>query len=214
MRHIITHAVTAAPRQWLAAFAAMVCALILASCATTRLDTQWSNPEFAGRKMSGKILVVGVSRDETLRRLYEDELAAQLTTRGLATIRSYEVLPGPLVMDGTNAILKAARDANAAAVLSSAVVAREHVERVISEPTPSFGSRFSGWYVYYWPYAYARTEVRAFDRYTVGTSLTDVATGKITWSARTQTENVDHAAREVKALARVIMNALNQSNML
>lgn len=197
--------------KWLTA---MLIALALANCATTRLDTQWSNPEFAGRKMSGKMLVVGVSRDETLRRLYEDELAAQLSARGVATVRSYEVLPGPLVMDGTNAILKAARDAGAATVLSSAVVAREHVERVISEPTPNFGSRFGGWYMYYWPYAYTRTEVRAFDRYTVGTSLTDVSSGKIAWSARTQTENVDHAAREVKALARVIMNALNQSNML
>jgi hypothetical protein len=196
------------------AFAILICALLAAGCATTRLDTQWSNPEFAGRKVSGKMLVVGVSRDETLRRLYEDELASQLNARGVSATRSYEVLPGPLVMDGTNAILKAAREANATTILSSAVVAREHVERVISEPTPSFGSRFSGWYVYYWPYSYARTEVRAFDRYTVGTSLTDVASGKIVWSARTQTENVDYAAREVKALARVIMTALSQSNML
>lgn len=214
MQTRIIHCSTMPPSGLMAVFIAMVAALVLASCATTRLDTQWSNPEFAGRKLSGKMLVVGVSRDETLRRLYEDELAAQLTARGVSTVRSYEVLPGPLVMDGTNAILKAARDTGAATVLSSAVVAREHVERVISEPTPSFGSRFGGWYMYYWPYAYTRTEVRAFDRYTVGTSLTEVSSGKIAWSARTQTENVDHAVREVKALARVIMNALNQSNML
>jgi hypothetical protein len=194
--------------------AAVLCAMFVSGCATTRLDTQWSNPEFAGRKITGKTLVVGVSRDETLRRLYEDELAAQLNARGVTTVRSYEVLPGPLVMDGNNAILNAARQADAAMVLSSAVVAREHVERVISEPTATFGSRFSGWYVYYWPYAYTRTEVRAFDRYTVGTSLTDVATGKIAWSARTQTENVDHAAREVKALARVIIDALKKSDVL
>ncbi len=188
--------------------------LMLASCATTHLDSQWSSPDFASNKVTGKLLVVGVSRDDTVRRLYEDEMATQLANRGLATVRSYELIPGPLVLGGNTALLKAARDAGANMILASVVVSREHVDRVISDPMPRYGMNFDGWYGYYWPYAYVRTEVRSFDRYTVGTSLTDVATGKIAWSARTQTENVDHVDREIKAFASVIVTALVKGGKL
>jgi hypothetical protein len=189
-------------------------ALFIAGCATTHLDSQWSSPDFANNKITGKLLVVGVSRDDTVRRLYEDEMTIQLANRGLTTVRSYELIPGPLVLDGNTALQKAARDAGANMILSSVVVAREHVDRVISDPMPRYGMNFDGWYGYYWPYAYVRTEIRSFDRYTVGTSLTDVATGKIMWSARTQTENVDHVDREIKAFATVIVNALAKGGKL
>jgi hypothetical protein len=188
--------------------------LMLASCATTHLNSHWSSPDFANNKITGKLLVVGVSRDDTVRRLYEDEMTAQLASRGLTTACSYELIPGPLVLGGNTALLKAARDAGANMILSSVVVAREHVDRVISDPMPRYGMNFDGWYGYYWPYAYMRTKIRSFDRYTVGTSLTDVATGKIMWSARTQTENVDHVDREVKAFATVIVNALTKGGKL
>jgi hypothetical protein len=189
-------------------------ALLIAGCATTHLDSQWSSPDFANNKITGKLLVVGVSRDDTVRRLYEDEMTTQLASRGLTNVRSYELIPGPLVLGGNTALLKAARDAGANMILSSVVVAREHVDRVISDPMPRYGMNFDGWYGYYWPYAYVRTEIRSFDRYTVGTSLTDVATGKIMWSARTQTENVDHVDREIKAFASVIVTTLVKGGKL
>jgi hypothetical protein len=195
-------------------FLAALFALLIAGCATTHLDSQWSSPDFANNKITGKLLVVGVSRDDTVRRLYEDEMTTQLASRGLTNVRSYELIPGPLALGGNTALLKAARDAGANMILSSVVVAREHVDRVISDPMPRYGMNFDGWYGYYWPYAYVRTEIRSFDRYTVGTSLTDVATGKIMWSARTQTENVDHVDREIKAFASVIVTTLVKGGKL
>jgi hypothetical protein len=193
---------------------AALCALLISACTTTHLDSQWSNPDFANNKITGKLLVVGVSRDNTVRRLYEDEMTAQLASRGHSTVRSYELVPGALVFGGNAALLKAAQDAGAKMILSSVVIAREHLERVISEPIPRYGGNFNGWYGYYWPYAYVRTEVRSFDRYTVDTSLTDVESGKIMWSARTQTENVDHVDREIKAFTTVIVAALAKGGKL
>ena len=37
----------------------------------------WSSPEFAGRTVTGKMLVVGVTQDETVRRLYEDAMVVR-----------------------------------------------------------------------------------------------------------------------------------------
>ena len=138
----------------------------------------------------------------------------QLAARGVTTVRSHELIAGPLLADGTDALLKAARGTGATTLLASAVIDRQHVERVISEPMLLYGNNFNGWYGYYWPVTYTRTEVRSFERYTVGTSLTDVVTGKIIWSARTQTENVDYVDREIKAFAKVIIDALAKGGRL
>jgi hypothetical protein len=182
--------------------------LMMSGCAATSVDSQWSNPDFAGRKLTGKVLIIGVSRDDTVRRLYEDEMAAQLATHAVATTRSHEIVTGTLMLDSTGALMKAAKSVGATAILSSVVVDRQHVERVVAEPLPMYGYDFGRWYGFYWPYAYSRNEVRSFERYTITTSVTDVATGKIIWSARTETESSDQVDREIKPFVTVITKAL------
>ena len=199
-------------------FLTVLVALVISGCATTHVDSQWLSPDFAGRKLTGKLLVVGISRDDTVRRLYEDEMSAQLAVRKIETARSYELIAGPLVSNGPDALMKAGREVNANLILTSVVVSREHVDRVVSEPMPPMltltRSNYDSWYGYYWPYAYVRTEVRSFDRYTVITSLSDAATGKIMWSASTQTDDVDRVDREIKMFATVIIKALSKADLL
>lgn len=164
---------------------AIIVAAIVANCATTQLDSQWASPEFTGTKLQGKVFIVGISNDDMVRRLYEDEMAAQLQTRGLSTMRSYDIIVAPLDKNGSDSVLKEARASGANMILSSAVIAREQVKNIVSEPIQGLGydNGFGGWYSYYWPiYANSpsiRTEVSQYNRYTIRTSLTDTATGKI-----------------------------------
>ena len=51
----------------------LLLALLLAACAATTVDGTWTRPETAGRRIEGPVLVVGVARDETVRRIYEDD---------------------------------------------------------------------------------------------------------------------------------------------
>jgi len=187
-------------------------ALLLAACASIRFDAEWSNPELAAYKIGGKVLVVGLTRDDTARRLYEDALTAQLTTRGTAAVQGYESFAGPPSQDGNRPILQAARRIGAGAILTSAVVGHEHVERVIVDPFPRRSAFFDAWYGDYWPYVHS--EVRIAERYVIGTSLTDVGTGKVVWSARTTVEASDNPAREINALAKAIVDNLVAKGML
>jgi hypothetical protein len=198
-------------RRWLAM---ILTALALAGCASTRLDAQWTSPEIAGRRIEGKVLVVALTRDETVRRLYEDEMAARLAARGVAPIRSYTVLAGPLTADASAAVLAAARGAGATAVLSSALLGQERAQRVIVEPLPAWAWGYGGWFDHYWSFAYTRTEVRTFERYVAGTSLTDVASGKLLWTARTHTDAPANIEREIRAFAAVIVDALSAAGLL
>ena len=199
---------------------ATIAVAILASCATTQLDSQWANPDFAGNKLKGKVFIVGISNDDMVRRLYEDEMAAQLQIRGLTILRSYEVIAAPLDKNGSDTLVRAAREGGANLILSSAVVAREQVQNIVSEPMQGLGydNGFGGWYSFYWPlYGNApsiRTQVSQYNRYTIRTSLTDTATGKIIWSARTQTDDVQSLNREVKAFVKVIVDTMTKSAVL
>jgi hypothetical protein len=190
-------------------------ALLVAGCATTRVDVLWSNPDFAARKVEGKILVVGLTRDQAMRRVYEDELVAQFGQRGIAAMRSYEVIQGVFGADGTKTILDAARREGAVAVLSSAVVGHEHVTRVIvDEPPAQWYGMYEGWYRYYWPHLYRRAEVQVTERYLAGTTLIDVASGKIRWSARTHTDAGGNVERDIKDFASVVIETLGKNGML
>lgn len=207
-------------KKAICALFAIIAATIFASCGTTQLDSQWASPEFTGSKLQGKVFIVGISNDDIVRRLYEDEMAAQLQARGLGTMRSYDVIAVPLDRNGSDGVLRAARENSANMILSSAVIGREQVKNIVSEPIQGLGydNGFGGWYSYYWPF-YAnsssiRTEVSQYNRYTIRTSLTNTATGKIMWSVRTQTDDVQSLNREVKAFVKVIIDAMTKNAVL
>ncbi|MGL6108953.1 MAG: hypothetical protein ACRC2B_02520, partial [Rubrivivax sp.] len=57
----------------------IACALVLAGCAApTVVNTQWSNPQYAGKPPMRSILVMGITKDPTNRRNFEDQMVAQL----------------------------------------------------------------------------------------------------------------------------------------
>jgi hypothetical protein len=208
------HAKHVSPRcalAWLALVVALL--LLLAACASTRVESQWRHPEASSYRLSGRVLVVGVTRDATARRLYEDAMAAELAARGVTAVRSYDVMAGDLPNDNGAALTAAAQRSSAAAILSSALVAHEQIERVILDPTPQWRASYVGWYGHYWDLV-RRVEVRTYERYVASTSLTEVTTGCIMWTARTLTESPGAMEHEVKVFAQVIAKALAEAALL
>jgi hypothetical protein len=81
-------------RRFRSATLALTAVAVLAGCASTRLETEWRDPQYTGPPLVGnKVLVVCRVPDETLRRVCEDQWAMQLGTRGVTALRSYS-LPG------------------------------------------------------------------------------------------------------------------------
>lgn len=194
---------------------AFCAAALLAGCASTKVDVAWTNPEFASRRLEGKVLVVGLTHDETMRRVYEDEMVARLTVRGVSAIRSYEVVQGLFGADGNRAILDAARRQGAGAVLTSAVVGHEHIARMtIDEPVTLWQGMYEGWYGHYWPYLYRRAELRVTERYLASTTFIDVASGKIRWTARTHTDASSNVENDIKDFAGVVLDTIGKAGLL
>ena len=63
-----------------------------AGCSNTELQGSWMSPKFNGPKYAS-FVVMGVSRETTLRRAAEDAFAGQLAARGVRAVPSYNIFP-------------------------------------------------------------------------------------------------------------------------
>ena len=144
--------------------AALLAAAIVAlsGCASTALNAQWVNPQ-AGNKLPVKsVMVMGINRDSTARRIYEDAMVAQLSARGIKAVQSYKSVPeeGPAEQQKIQAAVAAA---GADSVLISRTVSVTNEVRVspgyVAGPPWGFGwPGFYGYYHSYWSAAYAFPE--------------------------------------------------------
>lgn len=188
----------------------------LAGCASTTLDGSWTSPEFAGKRIDAPVLVVGLARDDTLRRIYEDEMVARLTARGARATQSHALVPGSLGSDAHERLAAAARKAGMRYLLSTAVIGQDREVVVTQDPIWWGGAYgYRSWYGYYWGMAYpVRTDVRAYNVYVAQTSLTDLNTDRIEWAARTRTVETSNIQREVRAFVDVILEAMDKAGLV
>jgi hypothetical protein len=188
----------------------------LVACASTTLDGSWTRPEMAGKRLSDPVLVVGIARDETVRRLYEDAMAERLGALGVKASASHSLLPGALGRESFERLTEAARRSGARHMLSTAVIDRDVEVSVTPDPMLYGGwAGYRGWYGHYWGFAYpARTDVRTYNVYVAQTSLTDVASDRIDWTARTRTTDPADVESEVKAFVDVIIGAMAKSGLV
>jgi hypothetical protein len=194
----------------------VVLALVLGACAATTVDGTWTRPESAGQRIEGTVLVVGVARDETVRRIYEDDMTAKLAARGIKSLRSYEVVPGALNRDDHERLLQTARSAGARYLLSTAVIGVEVEQAVYQDPWPYPGLvGYRGWYGAYWGMSWPmRVDVRTYHVYVAQTALTRTDIDRIDWAARTRTTAPTSVERETRAFVDLILGALARDGLI
>jgi len=69
----------------------MLVALLVAACSSTTMSGSWSDPALA--KKVKNVYIIGISKDETRRRIFEDTFGRQLSSQGIKTFSSYRDLP-------------------------------------------------------------------------------------------------------------------------
>ena len=168
---------------------------LMCSCSTTTLSGSWRNPDY--QKTVTRIYIVGVSRQETQRRIFEDEFGRQLQSHGIMTVSSYKDLDN--VKDvGQEFIMDKVR-ANGADALLITRILNKRTEEVV-HPGRIYGYNYDPWYYprpYYRNYRdyyerrydmlYEPATVSRFKVITLESNLYDAATGELIWSAQLET---------------------------
>lgn len=195
----------------------MLLAMLLAGCASSRINAQWSDPQFAGQPPRGaKVLVACQAADPTLRRICADRMAARLAALGAVPVPAPD---GSDAIDGAApneaALLMAARQAGALALwrtqLAPSVMA--------VAPAPSIGigiGGFGGGYrsggsVGFGVSAPLGGGGPAETGYGASASLIDVASGRLMWSASASAPPSSDVAQQLAELAALLLDAARQA---
>jgi len=192
----------------------------LSACATsTALNAQWVNPQAGNRLPVKSVMVMGINRDSTARRIYEDAMVAELGARGIKAVQSYKTMPadGPAEQQ---AIQSAVAGVGADAVLISRTVSVSNEVRVtpglVAGPPWGFGwPGFYGYYHGFWSAAYAvPPSVYSVQNVLVDTRLFDAKEYVLLWSGSSTTVPTGSMQQTIQDFAKVISATLAKDKVL
>jgi len=190
--------------------------LVGAGCASTTLTSVWRDPSYSGGPLRS-VLVMGISEETGVRRIFEDEFSARLKSVGVIATPSYTLIPqdGP----AERAVLDAAiARAGAQGVLVTRLLRIERRTNyapgyVWAVPAVGYYRNFHGYYSSAWV-RYAPPQAFDYDIVALETNLWSPRQGELIWSGITESfapSDVRHATRE---FADVIIKALREQKLI
>lgn len=175
--------------------AILLITLLVAGCSGTTLTGSWRSPDHL--RPVDTLYIVGISRHETHRRIFEDEFGQQLQRYGANTISSYKDLQDVQDID-QNVIMEKARARGADALLMTRMLSKR-TEQVVTPGRVSGYHYGPGYYPapYYRNYRdyydrrfetiYEPATISRFQVITLESNLYEAATGELIWSAQLET---------------------------
>jgi len=188
--------------------------LVFAGCASTVVDTQWRNVELPANYLRGATVMVSCeTRDELLRRICDEQVAAELSAHGAVPVFA---APGtvaaiePGVADAQ--YLPAARGSGAKAVFSVTVGASStSVSPGVMVSVGGFGlGRNSAAGV---GVAAPVGGGQVSNGYSANGRVTDVASGRLMWSARASTPPSGDVNAQVTDLSKSVLDAAGKAGL-
>lgn len=209
--------VVAAARGVRVALAGMAVLVVAACASTTRIDTQWSDPEFAGRTLQGRrVLVACDASDVAIRRACQQRLEVEVTAQGASVVAGPEMAhPSPGRQAAATHLLPAAREARADAVLAASVVP----DSFVVDPGPSVGigvGGFGGGRVGWGGGVGVSVPIGEPQRrtgYAANATLTDTASGRLMWSAKASAPASRDADEQAGGLAKAVVESARKAGL-
>lgn len=204
----------AAPRLPLAA--ALVPALLLVGCASTRLDAQWVDPQLgtAASLRGAKVLVACEAFESVVKQICQDQLAAEVAARGATPVRAPEIAnPEPGRPLPAERYFAAARESGAKAVLAATVMlAARDLSPGMSIGIGGFGigsGRVGGGVGVSVPIGGGQPMAG----YATDNRITEVASGRLLWSAKASTPPSSDINAQLGSLAKTALGAAEKAGL-
>jgi len=195
-----------------AAFAALA---LLAGCATSRLVSQQSNPDYIGKSFKS-VMVVAVTSDELIRRTYEDRMVALLGQRGLKGIPSYAAVGSRGQVEEAD-LRQAIARSGAEGVLVTRVTRVDRSSGTLPGATVfvGVGGGFYGYYSTVWQSVTVAPQKISGPSWTVSeTRLFDAKNGALAWTGVMDTRENDDLGAALTQYIEVIFDAMLSDRVL
>lgn len=190
----------------------VLCSIILVlsvtfinACATTALTSIWKNETYQGGPLR-KVLIIGVDRNQEMKRLLENEFVLQLKATGIEAVPSHTVLPEVTILEKEmiNAKISELR------IDSVLITTLVDIKETEAYESPTFYAP-TGFYGYYMQCCY---NVMSGYNVEIETRIFDAHYDTLIWSALSAT--VLERAREetIQSYIAAIVNELQNQKLL
>jgi hypothetical protein len=183
---------------------------VTACAASTKIVNQWTSPDYTSPRFK-KIMVIGVSKQPSIRRTFEDQFVTQLKAAGVEAVPSYLYIPEDGQVEESR-LQAAVKQAGADAVIITRLVRIEKKTEVspgFYQPGP-FG--FYGGYSAAWRGYYEPPRVYQYDVYISETSLYDM--NQLVWAGTVETTAPGDISKEIEGYVVAVIDALKSKNLL
>jgi hypothetical protein len=193
--------------------AALAALALLAGCATSRLVSQQSNPDYVGKSFKS-VMVVAVTADDLVRRTFEDRMVALLGRRGTKGIPSYAAVGSRGRVEEAD-LRQAIAKSGAEGVLVTRVTRVDRSSGTVPGATVAIGTGFYGYYSGVWQTVNVAPEKITGPSWTVSeTRLFDAKNGVLAWTGVMDTRENDDLGAALTQYINVIFDAMVNDRVL
>ena len=200
-----------------------VTALLLVSCANTKISQSWVEP--SNKKSYKDLLIIGIAESEQNRRAYESHFIEELRAHGIEAEASYKLIKSNEKID-RDTVTKAIEGLGMDGVIVTHLVAVD--EETIYRPTTGYGyggyggigyggGYYGGMYSYY-PHVNSYVNNPGYytthETYTLETNLYDIKSEELVWSARSRTFSPESVQEVIVDLTKLLIKDLEEKDLI
>jgi len=166
---------------------AVMALFLISSCASTKLSAVWKDESYAGTVK--KVLIIGISKNETTKKFFEREFSKQLKKRGIEAIPAYDVLPATGELDKETVESKV-KELGIETVLITRYLDQKTMTTHIPGQlyvVPDYYRGYMGFYNAGYRHIYEPGYQIDHEIISLETNVYDVKSGKLVWSALSET---------------------------
>ncbi len=193
---------------------------IIQGCSsTTKLVDSWADSGYQGEKLR-KFLVIGVVKDDLMRRTFEDQFVGKMTQGGREAVASYVYMPHLQDYKEREKIEAVVKKVGADAVLVTTLQDVENRKDYVPPRVDYYVPAAWGGYGYYGYYFQSMQPIYTpgYERTTkvvrLETRVFSVKTGKMVWGGATESFNPSSAGQIVAKLASLVLSDMKKAGLI
>ncbi|MDX1775244.1 MAG: hypothetical protein R3297_01545 [Desulfobulbales bacterium] len=190
-----------------------VCYLL--GCSQIRVTSVWVDPEFKGDGIDN-VIVVGVSKDGGMRRIFEDEFISLFKQRGVNAYASYRYVSDDKLKDEKN-LDRAVKESGSDTILMTRVIdIRKDTQYIPPDYVYAPPRHYHrGWHGYYnRAYMVSPGYTVEYETAVLETNVYDLRTDTLIWSARSDTPTSGNMGKHIRDFARAIIKQLAEARLI
>ncbi|MEQ8323857.1 MAG: hypothetical protein RIC15_07610 [Vicingaceae bacterium] len=188
-------------------FLSLVLTLLIQSCSTsTKITAQWTDKNYQKGNVS-RVLILGITPRETIRRVYEIDLAERLEAIGVEGSPSSEVFPSKMKLD-TNTFRLHFKNEGYDVVITSQLVSadkEQHYQQGYGYSPYPYNRGFYGYYGSAYDMAYSPGYSYSTTTLKIETKMYDTKTEQIIWAGISDTFNPSDDVDAIRSLNRKLV---------